>query len=77
MPKPPKLTKAELMERITKELGNLYPGKPESALQWALNYFTSVDLNMMYDELVEKKRDRSKSEFYRNVGIDEPDQDKD
>jgi hypothetical protein len=72
---PPKFTKAELMEKISESLGIIFPGKPESALLWALNFFTAWDLEAMYAELVEKKRKLSKNKLYRNAGVEEPDED--
>ena len=72
---PPKYTKTELMERVSESLGIVFPDKPESALLWALNFFTAWDLEVMYTELVEKKRTLSKNKLYRNVGVDLPDDD--
>lgn len=43
-PKPPAETKAELMMQIGELLQKQYPVEPHKAIQYLLNYFTSVDL---------------------------------
>lgn len=49
--KPPTETKAALMEQTLAALQVRYRNNPIAAMEYLLNYFTSVDLVMIRDEL--------------------------
>lgn len=49
--KPPKETKAELMEQVWSACMRKWPHQPDKAIDYLLNYFTSADLVGIREDL--------------------------
>lgn len=52
--KPPAETKGTLMIQVSQDLQRKYPLRPDAAVEYLLNYFTSADLVGIRDELRRK-----------------------
>jgi hypothetical protein len=50
-PKPPTITKADLIEQAVDAAAAKWPAQPDAAMRHILNYFTSLDLVGIVDEL--------------------------
>lgn len=49
--KPPTQTKAQLMKLVSLKVQERYPTQPDRALEYVLNFFTSVDLVGILEDL--------------------------